>query len=292
MISSMTGYGKAEQILGGRNIIIEIKSVNSRYFEYSSRMPRAYNFLEDKIKKLLNEEIKRGKTELNLSIQDIDSKDTQIEINKQLVINYNDALNEIASIIGKTNNVNAEALSRFQDVLIISKKQEDEDTLWTDIRQVANIALNNFCQMRLQEGNKLKEDILSRIVNIENMVEQIKANSEERVQKYKDKLYTRLLEVLQSTNIDESRILTEAAIFADKTAVDEETVRLHSHFEQFRQILNEGGAVGRKLDFLTQELNRETNTIGSKCSEISITRIVIEIKAEIEKIREQVQNIE
>ncbi len=292
MIASMTGYGKAEQIISERNITVEIKSVNSRYFEFSARMPRTYVFLEDKIKKLINESVKRGKVELNLSVQSLNSQDVQVSVNKELAKSYFKAVKEISVLIGRENTLTPDALARFNDVLIHEKAQQDEDSLWQDIKCVINKALENFCAMRNQEAQNLKQDILMRVNMLEAYTKTVEELSEERVEKYKDKLYTRLSEILQSTNIDEARILTEAAIFADKTAVDEETTRLKSHYEQYREILNEDGAIGRKLDFLTQELNRETNTIGSKCNEISITRTVVEMKSEIEKIREQVQNIE
>ncbi len=292
MIASMTGYGKAEEIINERNIVVEIKSVNSRYFEFSTRMPRAYVFLEDNIKKLVNESVKRGKVELSLSVQSMNSQDVQVSVNKELAKSYFKAVKEISVLIGRENTLTPDALARFNDVLLPEKAQQDEDSVWQDVKGVLAKALANFCTMRSTEGQNLQQDILMRIKTLENYTKQVDELSVERVQKYKDKLYARLSEILQSTNIDEARILTEAAIFADKTAVDEETTRLNSHFEQFVQILENGGAVGRKLDFLTQELNRETNTIGSKCSEIVITRTVVEMKAEIEKIREQVQNIE
>ncbi len=292
MIASMTGYGKAEQIINERNIAVEIKSVNSRYFEFSARMPRTYVFLEDKIKKLINESVKRGKVELNLSVQSLNSQDVQVSVNKELAKSYFKAVKEISVLIGRENTLTPDALARFNDVLIHEKAQQDEDSIWQDIQCVINKALESFCAMRSQEAQNLKQDILMRVNMLEAYTKTVEELSEERVEKYKDKLYARLSEILQSTNIDEARILTEAAIFADKTAVDEETTRLKSHFEQYKEILNEEGAIGRKLDFLTQELNRETNTIGSKCNEISITRTVVEMKAEIEKIREQVQNIE
>ncbi len=292
MISSMTGYGKAEQIIDGRNITLEIKSVNSRYFEYFSRMPRTYMFLDDKLKKLLSENIKRGKVELALTVQNIDTADAQIGVNADLAKGYYTAIEEISTLLGIPNSITADSMARFPDIIVMNKTEQDEDKLWQDIKSVAQTAIENFMNMRMQEGEKLKLDILNRIEMLENYTKTVESFGEERVKKHTEKLHARLMDVLQSTNIDEARILTEAAIFADKTAVDEETVRLYSHFEQYKDILKTGGAVGRKLDFLTQELNRETNTIGSKCNEIAITRTVVEMKSEIEKIREQVQNIE
>lgn len=292
MVLSMTGYGRAEQVVHGRDITVEIKSVNARYFEYSSRMPRGLTFLDDKLKKLLAASISRGKTELSLTVQNVEAADTQIAVNLEIAKGYYEAIRTMAAALRIDGTVTAVELSRFPDMFTLQKAQQDEEELWEDVNAVAQQAIENFISMRAAEGEKLKADILSRLAWIETAVEQVEETSAQRVQKYTEKLFARLQEVLQSTSIDESRILTEAAIFADKTAVDEETVRLRSHIRQYRDILESGEPVGRKLDFLTQELNRETNTIGSKCNEVAITRVVVDMKAEIEKIREQVQNIE
>lgn len=292
MVLSMTGYGRAEAVLTGRDITVEIKSVNSRYFEYSSRMPRSFAFLDDKLKKLLSESISRGKVELGLTVQSVGASDTRIAVNMELAKEYLDAIGQMSTEFDLKNDITASGLARFPDIFTVQKSEQDEEQIWQDIRSVAQQALQNFISMRAVEGERMKVDIFSRLDFMEKAVAEIETTSEDRVKKYTERLYAKLQNVLCDTNIDESRILTEAAIFADKTAVDEETVRLKSHIKQYRDILGKNEPVGRKLDFLTQELNRETNTIGSKCNEISITRMVVDMKAEIEKIREQVQNIE
>ena len=292
MVLSMTGYGRARLTLHGRDITVEIKSVNSRYFEYSSRLPRGYSFLEDKLKKLVNGKIARGKAELNLTIVNVEAPDTVITPNVELARQYKAAMDEMARQLGMRNDVTLSGLCRFPDMFSAVHAEADEAELWQDVQAVAAAALENFVAMRAAEGAKLREDVLARLCTLEKDVGVIEQTSAARVQKYTDKLYARLKELLDGRDIDDARILTEAAIFADKTAVDEETVRLRSHIRQYRDILALSEPVGRKLDFLTQELNRETNTIGSKCNELDITRVVVEVKGEIEKIREQIQNIE
>lgn len=292
MVLSMTGYGRAEQERSGRDITVEIKSVNSRYFEYTSRMPRSFAFLDDKLKKLVNATISRGKTELALTVVNIGAPEASISVNLDLAKGYLDAIGEMSSALGVENDVTAGTLTRFSDIFTTRKAETDEEQLWADVKAVAEAAVENFVAMRAAEGEKLRADILSRLVYLEQAVGEIEQTSAERVQKYTEKLYAKLKALLEDTNIDEARILTEAAIFADKTAVDEETVRLRNHIRQYRDILEKNEPVGRKLDFLTQELNRETNTIGSKAQELAITRMVVDMKAEIEKIREQIQNIE
>lgn len=292
MVLSMTGYGRAEQVVHGCDITVELKSVNSRYFEYNSRMPRSCAFLDDKLKKVLAASVSRGKLELCLTVQSIETADTEIIANLGVAKGYLSAIETMSTEFGLKNDITADALARFPDIFILRRAEQDEERLWQDVKDVAQQALLSYNTMRGTEGEKLKEDILSRLCSVEASVAQVEETSAERVQKYTEKMFARLQELLSSTNIDESRILTEAAIFADKTAVDEETVRLRSHIRQYRDILEEGGPVGRKLDFLTQELNREVNTIGSKCNELSITRTVVDMKAELEKIREQIQNLE
>ena len=292
MVLSMMGYGRARLTLHGRDITVEIKSVNSRYFEYSSRLPRGYSFLEDKLKKLVNGKIARGKAELNLTIVNVEAPDTVITPNVELARQYKAAMDEMARQLGMRNDVTLSGLCRFPDMFSAVHAEADEAELWQDVQAVAAAALENFVAMRAAEGAKLREDVLARLCTLEKDVGVIEQTSAARVQKYTDKLYARLKELLDGRDIDDARILTEAAIFADKTAVDEETVRLRSHIRQYRDILALSEPVGRKLDFLTQELNRETNTIGSKCNELDITRVVVEMKGEIEKIREQIQNLE
>ena len=277
MVLSMTGYGRAEQVLNGRDIVVELRSVNSRFFEYSSRVPRTCSFLEDKLKKLVAAKVSRGKVELNLSIQNVAAADTVVQVNWQLAKSYQTAMQAMSEKLDLKNDVTVSTICRFPDVLTQTAAPADPDTLWADVEQVAQQAVT---------------DVLNRLAAVETLVAQIEQNSAGRVQAYTERLYTRLKELLEDRNIDDARIVTEAAIFADKTAIDEETVRLHSHVAQYRSILELDEPVGRKLDFLTQELNRESNTIGSKCQDINITRLVVELKSEIEKIREQIQNIE
>lgn len=292
MILSMTGYGRAEQILNGRDITVELRSVNSRFFEYSSRIPRTCAFMEDKLKKLVAARVSRGKVELNLSIQNVTAADTVVQVNWQLAESYKNAFQAMADRMDLKNDATVGMIARFPDVLTQTAAPTDPDALWADVEQVAGQAVEAFLAMRAAEGEKLRADVEGRLTTIETLVGQIEQNSAGRVQAYTERLYARLKEILEDRSIDEARLVTEAAIFADKTAIDEETVRLHSHVAQYRAILALDEPVGRKLDFLTQELNRESNTIGSKCQDVSITRLVVELKSEIEKIREQIQNIE
>ncbi len=292
MVLSMTGYGRAGALLHGRDIKVELRSVNARFFEYSSRLPRSCAFLEDKLKKLVAARVSRGKVELSLSIQTVTAADTVVSVNWPLAEGYRIALDEMVRRMEVKNDVTVGMLARFPDVLVQTAAPTDEEELWQDVRGVAEQAVDAFVAMRAAEGEKLKADIAGRLTTIETLVAQIEADSAGRVQAYSDKLYARLQELLGDRTIDEARLVTEAAIFADKTAIDEETVRLHSHVAQYREILQLEEPIGRKLDFLTQELNRESNTIGSKCQDVAITRLVVELKSEIEKIREQIQNIE
>ncbi|MDD6319354.1 MAG: YicC family protein [Oscillospiraceae bacterium] len=292
MILSMTGYGRAEQVLNGRDITVELRSVNSRFFEYSSRIPRTCSFMEDKLKKLVAAKVSRGNVELSLSIQNVAAPDTVVKVNWQLAESYRDAFQAMAERMDLKNDATVGMIARFPDVLTQTAAPTDPDALWADVEQVAGQAVEAFVAMRAVEGEKLRIDVENRLDTIETLVGEIEKDSAGRVQAYTERLYARLKEILEDRNIDEARLVTEAAIFADKTAIDEETVRLHSHVAQYRAILALDEPVGRKLDFLTQELNRESNTIGSKCQDVNITRLVVELKSEIEKIREQIQNIE
>ncbi len=292
MVLSMTGFGRGEQVLHGRDITVEIRSVNSRYFEYVSRLPRSCNYLDSALKKQLNSRISRGKVELALTVQTIDAPDTTVRVNMELARSYQKALRDLSEVLDVKNDVTATALSRMPDVLNVACAQTDEEQLGADVEIVCALALDNFLSMRAAEGEKMKADVMSRLDTIEGKTVEIERLSAGRVQAYTDHLYEKLKVLLADREIDDARVLTEAAIFADKTAIDEETVRLHSHLAQYRSILQMDEPVGRKLDFLTQELNRETNTIGSKCQDLDITRLVVDIKAEVEKIREQIQNIE
>ncbi len=292
MVLSMTGYGRAGALLHGRDIKVELRSVNARFFEYSSRLPRSCAFLEDKLKKLVAAKVSRGKVELSLSIQTVTAADTVVSVNWSLAQGYRAALDSLIEKMELKNDVTAGMIARFPEVLTQTAAPTNEDELWQDVQSVALQAVDAFVAMRAAEGEKLKADVAGRLDTIEELVAKIEQGSAGRVQAYSDRLYARLQELLGDRSIDESRLVTEAALFADKTAIDEETVRLHSHVAQYRKILTLDEPVGRKLDFLTQELNRESNTIGSKCQDVAITRLVVELKSEIEKIREQIQNIE
>ncbi len=292
MVLSMTGYGRAQQVLGGREITVELRSVNARYFEYSSRLPRTCAFLEDPLKRLTAEKVHRGKVELALTVQNVTATDAVVQADYALAESYRRALAALAQRLDVKDDVTVMALARFPDVLTQTAAPADPDALWADVSAVAGQALEAFVGMRAAEGAKLKADVESRLAVVEDLVGQIEQGSAGRVQAYTERLYARLQELLADRSIDEARILTEAALFADKTAIDEETVRLHSHVAQFREILQLEEPIGRKLDFLTQELNREANTIGSKCQDAALTRLVVTLKSEIEKIREQIQNIE
>ena len=292
MVLSMTGYGRAGALLHGRDIKVELRSVNARFFEYSSRLPRSCAFLEDKLKKLVAAKVSRGKVELSLSIQTVTAADTVVSVNWSLAQGYRAALDSLIEKMELKNDVTAGMIARFPEVLTQTAAPTNEDELWQDVQSVALQAVDAFVAIRAAEGEKLKADVAGRLDTIEELVAKIEQGSAGRVQAYSDRLYARLQELLGDRSIDESRLVTEAALFADKTAIDEETVRLHSHVAQYREILTLDEPVGRKLDFLTQELNRESNTIGSKCQDVAITRLVVELKSEIEKIREQIQNIE
>ncbi len=292
MIRSMTGYGRAEALVDGRNILVEIRSVNHRYFEFSCRVPRAYGFLESRLKTYLQGKLSRGKVDVNVNIQTVQGKDANVLVNQELAQSYVQALRQLKEPLGLEDDLSLSVIARFSDLFTVSKQPEDEDAVWTQVQQVADEAAARFVQMREAEGESMRQDVESRLDVILHAVGQIEEQSPKTVEEYRAKLYHKISEVLGNTQIDEQRILTEAAIYAEKIAVAEETVRLRSHVGQFRSILEQGGPVGRKLDFLIQEFNREANTIGSKAQDLAVARLVVEIKSEIEKIREQIQNIE
>ena len=248
--------------------------------------------LEDPLKKLVAARVSRGKVELSLTVQNTTAADTVVTVNWPLAKGYRDAMTALSEQLELKNDMSVSLIARMPDVLAQTAAPLDEEALWADVQAVAGQAVDAFLTMRAAEGEKLKADLLSHLDVVEQLVGGIEANTAGRVKAYSDKLYARLQELLADRSIDESRLVTEAAIFADKTAIDEETVRLHSHIAQYRDILSGDGPVGRKLDFLTQELNREANTIGSKCQDVDITRLVVELKSEIEKLREQLQNLE
>ena len=294
MVKSMTGYGRARETRNGRDITVEVRSVNNRYLDCTVKMPRAYIFAEDAVKTEVQKAASRGKVDVFISVDSIGAEETVVKVNEPLAQSYISAMKQLIDM-GKGNIsgvYSATDLARLPDVLTVTKAEEDLDTISADLAAVLEQALRNYVSMRETEGKKLAEDIFSRLDTIEEITGKIEKRSPETVSEYREKLTARMKEVLQSTTIDESRILTEAAIFADKVAVDEETVRLRSHLSQLREMLASDIPVGRKLDFLIQEVNRESNTIGSKCTDLEISRWVVDLKAEIEKIREQVQNIE
>ena len=292
MVKSMTGYGRAEETIRGCTITVELRSVNNRYLDCNIRLPRLYLFAEDGIKSRVQNIISRGKVDVFVTLDYAGKEDVKVTVNRPVADGYYGALKQLAQSYQLSEDISVSLLSRFPDVLLAEKAEEDTEQRAQDIYSVLDRALADFDEMRTKEGSRLRDDILSRAAAIENMVTFVEERSPQTVSEYRAKLEARMQEVLQNTQIDESRLLTEAAIFADKVAVAEETVRLRSHIAQLREMLSKGGATGRKLDFLIQEFNREANTIGSKCSDIQIARQVVDIKAEIEKIREQVQNIE
>ena len=292
VLKSMTGYGRAQKILSGRDILVEIRSVNHRYYEYSSRVPRTYNYIDEKLKALLKTGISRGKVEVSVTINNIEAKDTEIAINKSPAEGYVNALRSIADDLGLIDDLSLSKLMKLPDIFNIQKTPDDEEQIWKDVCEVAQEALDKFVTMRSVEGEKLREDVIEKAENILGMVGRVEEFAPLTVENYRNRLYQKLKDVLESKDIDQQRILTEAAVFAEKIAVDEETVRLRSHIAQLKDMVNSDEAVGRKLDFIVQELNREVNTIGSKAQDLNITKLVVDMKAEIEKIREQIQNIE
>lgn len=292
MIKSMTGYGRAEGTLDGRYIIVEIKSVNHRYFEFNSKITRGYSFLDEKLKALLQQGISRGKVDVFVSVETLEDADAQVLVNHSMAAGYLNALKELRDKYDLRDDITVMGLARYSDIFTVHHTPEDEDQTWEYVSQVTRQAMEQLLQMREREGARLKEDILARAGVILSLVQTVEERSPVTVQEYQQKLLARLQDVLHDSNIEEQRILTEAAIFADKIAVAEETVRLRSHFDQLNLMLESSEAIGRKLDFLVQEMNRETNTIGSKASDSQIAYMVVNMKAEIEKIREQIQNIE
>ena len=288
----MTGYGRARETRGNRDITVELRSVNNRYLDCTVKMPRAYIFAEDAVKSRVQKAISRGKVDVFVSIDATGADEAVVTVNEGLARGYYDALQKINGLLSLTGEVSAATIAKFPDVLTVTKAEEDLESIGADICAVLDEALKNYNAMRATEGEKLAADIGGRLDTIEALTGKVEQRSPETVREYREKLTARMQEVLQSTTIDEARILTEAAIYADKIAVDEETVRLRSHVAQLRDMLKSNEPMGRKMDFLIQEVNRESNTIGSKCNDIDIARDVVALKAEVEKIREQVQNIE
>ena len=288
----MTGYGRARATRNLRDITVEIRSVNNRYLDCTVKMPRMYAFAEDAVKARVQKAVSRGKVDVYITVDASAADVAQVNVNTALAAQYAQALRALAAVCGTEGQVTPEQLARFPEVLTVTKADEDLECVSADLCAVLDEALDSYNAMRAAEGVKLAEDISIRLAAIEDMTAQVEERSPETVREYRQKLTARMQEVLQSAAIDEQRILQEAAIYADKIAVDEETVRLRSHVSQLRGMLQSDQPMGRKMDFLIQELNRESNTIGSKCSNLDIARIVVDLKGEVEKIREQVQNIE
>ena len=292
MVKSMTGYGRAVETVNGREFTVELRSVNNRYLDCSVKLPRSLSFAEEAVKQAVKATISRGKVDVFISVHSEGTADVQVTLNAAMVEGYLTAMKQMVSDYGVRDDISVSLISRMPEVFTVEKPEVDEEQLLADLMGVVNKALSSYDAMRAAEGRALEYDLRSRGNTILELVSQVEAGNGQTVIDYRARLENKLKEVLANTAIDESRILTEAAIFADKVAVDEETVRLRSHLEQMNTMLSNGGAIGRKLDFLLQEMNRESNTIGSKCSDVRLARIVVDIKAELEKIREQTQNIE
>jgi len=288
----MTGYGRAVETVNGREFTVELRSVNNRYLDCTVKLPRSLSFAEEAVKQAVKQAVSRGKVDVFITVKSENTDDTKISLNAAVVEGYLAAMRQLVSDYGVKDDISVSVLSRMNDVFTVEKPDVDEEQLKVDLMSVLEKALEGYNAMRSTEGAALDKDLRSRGETILGFVAQVEAGNAQTVVDYRTRLENKLKEVLENTQIDESRILTEAAIFADKVAVDEETVRLRSHLKQMNEMLSGGGAVGRKLDFLLQEMNREANTIGSKCTDVKLARIVVDIKAELEKIREQTQNIE
>ena len=288
----MTGYGRAAETVNGREFTVEMRSVNNRYLDCTVHLPRILSFGEDAVKQAVKNTVSRAKVDVFVSVRSESGEEVQISLNKSVLEGYISAMRQMEQQYGVRDDISVSTLSGLPDVFVVDKPKVDEEQLLSDMMSVVNRALESYDAMRTTEGDAMAQDLRSRGQTILGLVEQVEKGNGQTVIDYRTRLENKLKEVLESVSIDESRILTEAAIFADKVAVDEETVRLRSHLQQMNSMLDKGGAVGRKLDFLLQEMNREANTIGSKCTDVALARIVVDIKAELEKIREQTQNIE
>ena len=292
MIKSMTGYGSAKGTEEGLEITVELKSVNNRYLDTSVRLPRSFIFAEDAVKSAVQSHISRGKVDVFVTVDSSSAGDMSVKVNEALLKGYIEAIGHIAEEYSLTNDVTAMSVARFPDVLSVEKKDMDAEQIAAAISDITEKALQDFDEMRIREGEKLRDDVLNRLNTIDSLVSIVEEKAPETVKEYRARLEQKMAEVLGTAGIDESRILTEAAIFADHIAVDEETVRLRSHMSQLRTMISGNSPIGRKIDFLVQEFNREANTIGSKCQNSDIAHVVVDLKSEIEKIREQIQNIE
>lgn len=289
---SMTGYGSAKGSVEGQEITVELKSVNNRYLDCSVRLPRNFLFAEDTVKQAVSAGVSRGKVDVFVSAQASQDSGTVVSVNEELARGYRDAVAHIAETLGLESGLNAFSLARFPDVLTVERRELDKDKAAAALSEITAKAVEEFNAMREREGERLRRDMLGKLETIEWLVSVVEERSPQTVKEYRERLEARLRDILADRSLDEQRVITEAAIFADRTAVDEETVRLRSHIAQFRTMLEEGSPIGRKMDFLVQEFNRESNTIGSKCSDASLAKVVVDLKSEIEKIREQLQNVE
>ncbi len=292
LIKSMTGYGRNESVLEGKKITCEIKSVNHRYSDYSVKVPRYYGFMEDRVRKFVSDYISRGKVDVYISIENFGDTDREILLNEGIAKTYIDALCQLRDSFGLKDDISVMSVARYSEIFKTQKIEEDEEELWNMVVEVMKPAVEQFVAMREREGERILEDLSNRVEYMRSLAKKVEERSPQTVDEYKNKLYTKIKEVLEDRTVDESRILTEVAIFADKVAVNEEIVRLESHFNEFYEIVNKNEPAGRKLDFLIQEINREINTTGSKANDIEIAKIVVELKGETEKLREQIQNVE
>ena len=289
---SMTGYGSAKGSVEGQEITVELKSVNNRYLDCSVRLPRNFLFAEDTVKQAVSAGVSRGKVDVFVSAQASQNSGTVVSVNEELARGYRDEVARIAETLGLESGLNAFSLARFPDVLTVERRELNKDKAAAALAEITARAVEEFNAMREREGERLRRDMLGKLETIEGLVSVVEERSPQTVKEYRERLEARLRDILADRSLDEQRVITEAAIFADRTAVDEETVRLRSHIAQFRTMLEEGSPIGRKMDFLVQEFNRESNTIGSKCSDASLAKVVVDLKSEIEKIREQLQNVE
>lgn len=292
MLKSMTGYGRAESVTDKKKITVEIKSVNHRFSDYNIKVPRQYGFLEEKVRIAVSNAVARGKIDVYVSLESVGEADKVITVNKELAGGYLAALKELCGEFGIENDVTVSKLAQFGDIFRAEPKRDDEEELWQAVKSVLDEALAAFIAMREREGGRIEEDLRARIAYMRSLAQRVDERSPQIVAEYKEKLYAKINELLEGHEIDDARVLTEVAIFADKVAVNEETVRLASHYDEFEGIISSGEPAGRRLDFLIQEINRECNTIGSKASDLETAKLVVELKGEIEKLREQIQNIE
>ena len=292
MIKSMTGYGRCERIIGTKKITAELKSVNHRFSDYNIKVPRQYGFLEDRVRQFISKEVARGKIDVYVSLESCGEADKTVMVNKELAGNYVEILRDLCETFLLKDDISVSTIASFTDIFRAEPKRDDEEEIWTAVSEVLTDAVSSFISMRSREGERIERDLRERVTYMKSLANEIDKLSPMAVQVYKAKLYQKIKEVIDEREPDDTRILTEVAIFADKVAVNEETVRLASHYDEFFTILDSNEPAGRKLDFLIQEINREVNTIGSKASDLEIAKLVVTLKGEIEKLREQIQNIE